>query len=252
MATFNAAYQGEWIKLISRRKYIVFFVLGLTICVGWALLGHAAAQWLGHYSGLWVNLVPTPIGALPFFLRVLMPLIIFMATTDLITTEANQGSIKASLYRPITRWKLYGAKLLAILTYVMVYLMAVFMALSFVSFLFASRFTFGDVTLAWAAYLLSVPPLAVLIAFAGLVALFSRSSTLVMFLLMAIYGMLYIIPLIFPVLFQALFTSYLGWHRFWIGIIPSPWRLVHMTVVLASYGVAFFMAGSLLFDRQEY
>ena len=92
----------------------------------------------------------------------------------------------------------------------------------------------------------------VLIAFAALVALMGRSGTLTMFVLIALYVAMNILPLVFPVLSELLFTSYLGWYRLWIGVFPAASRLMHMVLVVFGYGAVFFTAGSLLFDRKEY
>jgi ABC-2 type transport system permease protein len=73
-----------------------------------------------------------------------------------------------------------------------------------------------------------------------------------MFLLLLSYLVLSALPIIFPVLSEMLFTSYLGWYKLWVGILPDPAKLLHMLLIVAAYGTAFFTAGSLLFDRKEY
>jgi len=73
-----------------------------------------------------------------------------------------------------------------------------------------------------------------------------------MFLLLMLYILLSVLPVFFPVLTEILFTSYLGWHRLWIGALPAAGRLVHMLLIVLGYGVVFSTAGSLLFDRKGY
>ncbi|MCL2397777.1 MAG: ABC transporter permease subunit [Defluviitaleaceae bacterium] len=252
MTAFCASYRNELIKLLRRKKYIVFLAIGVLICIIWAALGGAMSGFIGRMGHLTINLTPTPMGALSFFLQLLIPLLIFMGATDLITVEGAEGTMKGMICRPAERWKLYTGKLLAIMTYVAIYLACVFVVSAILSQVFGRPLGAGELFAAFAAYMLTIPPLAVLAAFAALVALMGRSGTLTMLLLIAAYLAMSVLPIIFPVLAQLLFTSYLGWHRLWIGALPQGARLVHIITILLGYGTVFFVAGSLIFERKEY
>ena len=254
MAAFIASYRNEWHKLMQRKKYIVFFCLGIGFYLGWALLAYLAATFLRRYgvASLALVLSPTPMGVLTLFIQVLIPFLIFMGLTDLITVEGADSTMKAMLCRPVERWKLYAAKIAAVWTYAGVYLAGAFVV-SVLSYQILGRgLSFGDFFVALASYVLTLVPLAVLACFAALVALFGRSGTLTMLLLLLSYMVLRVAPLFFPLLNEILFTSFLGWHRLWIGALPAASRLVHMLVIVFGYGTVFFMAGTLLFDRKEY
>jgi len=253
MTAFSAAYKNETYKLLSRKKYIVFLVIGIVICVGWALLGGVVLSDLSMRSaGFMVNLAPTPMGVLPFFLQIMLPLLIFMAVADLITTEEAEHTMKAMICRPVERWKLYTGKLLAIATYVGTYLGCIFVVSTVLNLMFGRGMDVGEIFSAFVAYALTMLPLFVLISFSALVALMGRSSALVMLLLIASYLAMNVLPVFFPLLSELLFTSYLGWYRIWIGVLPAASRMLHMLLVVFGYGVVFFMAGSLVFDGKEY
>jgi len=252
MTALFAAYRGELNKLLRRRKYIVFLVLGVLICVVWAVLGGILSGLAGRHGGVFISLTPTPMGALPFFLQALIPLFIFMGVTDLITVESAEQTMRAMLYCPVERWKLYTGKLLAVMTYAVMYLASVFIVSVALSQTFGRGLSLESIFTAFAAYALTVVPLAVLAAFAAMVALLGRSSTLTMLILVVFYLAMSALPLIFPIFSEILFTSFLGWHRIWIGTLPSFARLVRMLVIVLGYGVVFYTAGSLLFDRKEY
>jgi len=253
MTALLAAYKNETTKLLRRKKYIVFLIIGIVICVGAALVGGVVLSDLSMRSaGFIVNLAPTPMGVLPFFLQIMLPLLIFMAATDLITTEEAEHTMKAMICRPVERWKLYTSKLLAITSYVVVYLGCIFVVSTVLNLIFGRGMDVGEIFLAFMAYALTVLPLFVLISFSALVALLGRSGTLVMLVLIVTYLAMHVLPLFFPILSELLFTSYLGWHRIWIGVLPAAPRLLHMSLVVFGYGVVFFMAGSLVFDRKEY
>ena len=252
MTTFLAAYLNETDKIIRRKKYIVFLIIGVAICLAWAIVGSLISRVIGQHTSLFVVLTPTPMGVLPFFLQILLPLLIFMGVTDLITTEGAEHTMKAMICRPVERWKLYTAKLSAVMTYVALYLGCVFIVSTVLNQVFGRNLGADAIVRALASYALTIPTLAVLAAFAAFVALLGRSGSLVMFLLVVIYLLMSVLPVFFPILSELLFTSYLGWYRLWIGVLPGASRLIHMLVIVAGYGVVFFMAGSLVFDRKEY
>ncbi|MCL2576790.1 MAG: ABC transporter permease [Defluviitaleaceae bacterium] len=252
MTAIRAAYRNERDKVLFRKKYIVFLIIGIIISVVLTMLGTLATGIFARWSGFTINLAPSPTGILPLFSHMIIPLLIFMASADLFTAESADRTMKAMICRPIARWKLYSAKLLAIVTYAVVYL-ACILVVSTVFNLFTGRvLSVGEFFTTLISYALTVFPLTVLAAFAIFVALFGRSSTLTMFLLVIIYLALNVLTFIFPVLFNMLFTSYLSWHRMWVGALPGASRLIHALAIVGGYGVAFFMAGSLIFDKKEY
>jgi len=252
MAVFLASYHNEWDKLMRRRKYTVFLCIGLGICLIWAVLGQLLSAFISNQGGITFSFAPTPMGALPLFLQVLVPFLLFMGATDLITVEGNDQTMKAMICRPIERWKLYTSKLLALMTYAAIYLGCVFVLCTLLNQLFGRPLSFGGVMTALASYALTLVPLAVLASFAALVALMGRSGSLTMFLLLLTYLFLNILPLFIPVLSEMLFTSYLGWYRLWVGALPGASKMIQMLATVLGYGVVFFTAGSLIFDRKEY
>jgi len=252
MKAFYAALLNETHKLVRRKKYIAFLIIGVAICVLWAVLGGIASGFIGQHAGIFAVLTPTPMGVLPFFLQIMLPLLIFMGVTDLITTEGAEHTMKAMICRPVERWKLYAAKITAVVVYVGFYLCCVFVVSAILNQVLGRALSSDAILRAFASYALTIPPLAVLTAFAAFVALFGRSSSLAMFLLVVMYLAMSVLPVFFPILSELLFTSFLGWHRLWIGVTPGATRMLHMLAIVVGYGVVFFMAGSLVFDRKEY
>jgi len=252
MSAFLAAYSGELSKLLKRKKYIVFLIIGVVICLLWAVIGSALSGLIGRHGGIFISLAPTPMGALPFFLQILIPLLIFMSATDLITSEGAEHTMKAIICRPVERWKLYASKILAIMTYVAIYLSTIFILSTILNRILGRPLGSFEIFTAFASYALTLPTLAVLASFAALIALMGRSSTLTMLVLVVLYLGMSVLPIIFPIFGELLFTSYIGWHRLWIGARPATSRLIHMLIIVFGYGAVFFTAGSLLFERKEY
>jgi len=252
MKYFFASTKNEWNKLMSRKKYFVFLFIGIAICLLWAAIGQLVANFARAQVGIAIVLTPSPMGMLPFFLQLFVPFLIFMAMTDLITVEGADNTMKAMLSRPIERWKLYFSKILAVVAYSGFYLACIFVVTAVLNQIFGRPLGVSEFFAALASYALTLVPLAILASFAALVALFGKSGTLTMFILLFAYLLMNVAPLFLPVLSEMLFTSYLSWHRLWIGAFPGTTRLIHMLLIVGGYGVVFFTAGSLLFERKEY
>ena len=252
MTAFLASYRNECDKLLNRKKYIVFLCIGLGLCLIWTLLGHLLTNFIKQQGGLSLIFTPTPMGALSFFLQIFIPFLMFMGVTDLITVEGAEKTMKAAICCPVERWKLYASKILAVVTYAAAYLTCVFVICAVLTQISGKPLGASELLIALASYALTLIPLAILASFAALIALFGRSGTLTMFLLILIYILLNVLPIFFPVLTEMLFTSYLSWYRLWIGALPGATKLLHMIIIVFGYGTVFFTAGSLIFDRKEY
>ena len=252
MSAFFASYRNELDKLSARKKYLVFLCIGLGVCLIWAALGQLLTGLIRQQGGYTLNFAPTPMGALPFFLQILIPFLMFMGVTDLITVEGADNTMKAMIYRPLERWKLYFSKILAVVTYAAVYLACVFFVCAVLNQIFGRPLRAYELFIALVSYALTLVPLAILASFAALIALLGRSGTLTMFLLLIMYLILSALPVFFPILTEMLFTSYLGWYKLWVGALPGAMKMIHMLLIVFGYGVAFFTAGSLLFERKGY
>ena len=247
-----ASYRNEWDKLMSRKKYIVFLIIGLALCLIWTGIGNLITGFIRSQGGVFFNMTATPMGALPFFLQAMVPFLMFMGISDLLTIECAENTMKAIVCRPVERWKLYASKILAVLTYAALYLICVFMLTAILNQAFGNPLGIFELLTALLSYALTLIPLAILACFAALIALLGRSGTLTMFILLISYILLSILPVFIPILSEMLFTSYLYWYRLWVGFLPDATKLIHMLLIVLAYGVTFFTAGSLLFDKKEY
>jgi len=251
MSAFLAAWRNECEKLRRRKKYTVFLFAGIAICIIWTLLGRLLASFIRMQSGYSFVFTPTPMGALPFFLQIFVPFLMFMASADLLSAEA-ENTMKSAICRPVERWKLYASKILAVEAYAAAYLTCIFFVCAALTQVFGKPLAISELATAFASYALTLVPLAILASFAALVALLGHSGSLTMFLLILLYTAMNALTMIFPALTEMLFTSYLNWYRLWIGALPGASKLFHMLVIVFGYGAVFFTAGSLIFDRKEY
>lgn len=115
--------KSELYKLITKKKYIVITIIGALVCIlrlgGSVLIAKVSGGELVIKS----NLIMEMIG---FVTDILIPIIIFMAVTDLFASEVQEDTLKASLMRPLTRFKVMTSKSIAAFVLGCAALMAMF------------------------------------------------------------------------------------------------------------------------------
>lgn len=248
------AVANEWRKLILHKKYIVLLVIGTLLGLIWSLTGRLLSISLNALVGtnyLWdFNSVPT--SSLSMFSQVYLPLMIFMAVSDLFASEYNDLTIKASLLRPVVRWKLYTAKLCAIMIYIAGFLGVVFVVNMTAGIIVGGVDSFAVVLRSLLAFAVTLVPLAVLACFAALASQIIKSGSLMMFLMILSMLLLTALPLLLPFTQNMLFTSFLGWYRMFTGSLPMLGSVINYIITLLASGAVFYLAGSLVFERKDF
>jgi ABC-2 type transport system permease protein len=239
------AMRAELLKIFWRKKYCALLVVNAALCALIGLLGAASAE----VGSVTLRLPNTAFSALAFFCTLMLPLVIFMLSTDLYTQEFESKSIKGVLARPISRLSAYLAKSLAILAYVAISLGALFL-ISAAFQIYSGRDT-ASLLNAFFSYALSLVPMAAFVATAAFIAVLIPNSTLAMFLSVAAYAACAVAGVMWGEAGAALYTSYIGWYKLWIGQ-GAPARHVATTFLLLLSHITLFSAfGYLLFDRKD-
>ncbi len=244
MKMFRATLACELRKLAARKKFIVFLVLEMLIC-GIVMLVELAVEKVSGFT-VALNLRMLLLG---FFISAYIPLIGFMACCDLFTTEANDGSLRAALLRPASRFKVFLAKVLAVYIVAAIYLAALFLVSTVLELAFGSGF--DGLLASLASYALDAIPLAVIILMAALFNQLVRSPTLAMLICMVGTLALHIINFIWPQFGAMLFTSYSQWHNLFIGAALPFGALMLKIGMMVGYGILFFSGGYYLFERKD-
>lgn len=252
MRTFNASLQNELMKIFTRKKFFVLLIIEIIICViagGVSfLIGKASAGSISA-SLMFSNM---PMTMLAFFIQIYIPLMVFMASCDLFTGEVQDGTIRASFMRPVSRFKLFTSKVTAIAIMAVLFLATLFILTTIMKML-------GGVQMASAtgiidsffAYSLDIVPLIVLILFAAMINQFLNSTSLSIVLCVIIYLGLYVLGIIVPQSSVLLFTGYSQWHNLWLGITLPFMSMVSKIGLLIGYGLVFGCIGYYLFERKE-
>lgn len=194
-----------------------------------------------------------PIWVLGFFTSVILPLFIFMWSADSFAGEIEDQSLKIALLRPLTRFKVYLSKNIAIVVCVLFTLLIVFI-FSELAGLFLAIMGKGFLTnlvRSLSAYILAVVPLLTITVLAGFLAQLVRSSSGVLAISVLVYIIAKVLPIISPGLANLTLAAYTNWHLLWLT--PSiSWNVINqaLMVMLASC-LIFFPIGYFLFDRKD-
>jgi len=248
MSAFSGSIKNEYIKLASRKKYIVFLIIEAIICICVMLVQTAANKALS--GSVVVQISNMAMGMLTFFIQVYIPLVVFMACSDLFSAEMQDNSIKAILMRPVSRFKIFFSKTLAIVLFAAQYLVALLLITSVLEVI--SGGSIRDFWLNLGAYLLDIIPLTVLVLMAVFINQFTKSSSLTMFLCIIIYAILYVLGIIFPTASGLFFTGYMQWHKLWLGFTIPFSAMLSKIGILFGYGLVFAGAGFYLFDKRDF
>lgn len=241
------ALKNELIKLFSKKKYIVLLIIALLICAGREGMNLILSK-LTHTDIKSANMI---MEMFPFFAEVYVPLVVFMAVCDLLSSEMHDLTIKASLLRPVTRFKLLSAKMLS--SFIMGAVFYVFI----LAVCAAMQGVFGELTASYlfkstAAYLIDLVPLFVLVLFAALINMLCKTPTLSMFMTIVGYAVLKYCNYFSPILNSMLFTSYMQWHKLWIGSIIPFGALFTKVCIIVGTSLLLYTSDYILFDKKEY
>ena len=248
MKSFLANFSGELKKLSLKKKYFVFMIISVCVCIGFALVSLLIANFAKADATEFIGNMPTTI--LPAFMQLIMPLIAIMAVCDLFSSEYQDNSIKSVLVRPVTRVKVYSAKVLAVFSLCVTFVLCVFAGAAVCDLVILGN-TDG-ILHSMLAYLLDTIPLFVIILMAALINQFTKGSTSAMFLCIIIYILAKIGGMFIPVLDSLLFTGYLQWHKLWLGIMLPPATLLAKCSLMLGYGITLFSIGYCMFLNREF
>ena len=103
-----------------------------------------------------------------------------------------------------------------------------------------------------AAYIIDLVPLFVLVLFAVLINMLCKTPTLSMFMTIVGYAILKYCNYFSPILNNMIFTSYMQWHKLWIGSMIPVSALVTKISILVGTALLLYTSDFILFDKKEY
>lgn len=246
MSTYLLNTKKEFSKLLYRKKYIVFLIIGVAIVA----LRFGAGALITRFTGGSVVLKSNiALELLRLVAEFFVPIIAFMGAADLFSTQQREDTLKADFMRPVTRFKLLLSKTTAIMIMCAIYFMAFFLVCAVVQGI--SGAGFKHMPHAFLAYLLDLVPLVNIVLLAVLVNLISPSPSMAMLLSLVAYALLKYCSYFVGNVSQLLFTSYSLWHNLWIGSgLPFGAIAWKLGVIFGSM-LILFSVSCIMFDRKE-
>ncbi|NLP44540.1 MAG: ABC transporter permease subunit [Peptococcaceae bacterium] len=250
MAVFRAALVNELEKLWKKRKALLAIILSFAVIVVGQLLV------VGIRSGWGIRGVGSlefPILVLSVVINTILPLFTALLAIDCFSGEFSNNAIRFSLTRPVSRFKIFSAKVAAIALFIMANLLLLLLLSSLAGFLFnANSASLASYFKTILAYLASFFPLFVLALGIILLANTLKSGTTVFFASVLIFLLFKGLGFVFPQFSILLPTSLLDWYHLWLANNFPLAKIVRGFLHLLGYAIIFFTAGYYFFEKKEF
>lgn len=249
MAGFKAVFLNEIEKLYRKKKAVVIVVISLFAIV----LGQLIV--LGIRSGLGLGVVSSaefPLLVLSLFNNTILPLFAALVTIDIFSGEFSHNTMKIAFTRPVSRLKIFIAKISAVAFFVLVNLLVVMVLSTLTGLIFnPSSASLGAVCRIIVSYLVTLIPIMVLVLFIVLLTNIFRSGTAVFFVTLLVFIACKVLGVVFSQYTNLFITSLLNWYVIWIGENIPVLKALRQFFILLGYGIMFFTAGYYLFDKKD-
>ena len=250
MAVFQAALINELEKLYKKKKVLVAILLSLAVIV----IGQLAIVGVRSGFGLrGAGSVEFPMLVLSVVVNTVLPLFIALIAIDSFSGEFSQNTMRITLTRPISRFKVYLAKITAILLFILGALLLLLAFSMLAGFIFNTNSASPDsVARTVFSYIVSVLPLIILALGIVLLANVLKSGIAVFFVAILIFLAFKVLGVIFSQYSSLLLTTQLDWYNlFLVNSFPFEKILRQFFIMLGS-GMMLFTAGFYLFDKKEF
>ncbi len=250
MNILQANFINEIQKMFLKSKVLACFIISAIIPVGIALLIALLHNKVGVLA---VGPAGFPVFILGLFTSVLLPLFIFMWAADIFAGELGEGNLKIVLVRPISRFKIYLSKIMA-LGLSIILLLAIILIFTLISGIFlggsGSDYLVG-LGSGLKAYLAATVPMISLAIAAAFIAQFFKSSSGALTTSIFVYIAARVLPVVLPSASKVLLFSYTNWHSMWLGSLAAPEKLLYAFLIMLSSSIILFTSGYYLFDTKE-
>ncbi len=250
MAVFQAALVNELEKLYKKKKVLLAVLLSLGIIV----LGQLAIVVVRSGFGVrGAGSVEFPILVLSVVVNTILPLFTALVAIDSFSGEFSYNSMRITLTRPVSRFKIFSAKIMAVGAFILANLLLLLVFSLLAGFLFnvnsATLGGFGGIVLS---YLVTLLPMFVLALLIVLLANIFRSGVAVFFASILVFIVLKVLGVIFSRYSSLFVTSLLDWYNLWLANSLPLGKLLREFLLMVGYAVMLFTAGFYLFDKKEF
>lgn len=249
MGTFKTAFINEIEKMYKKKKALVVVIISLLVIVIGQLMVIGIKNGFGimPFSG-----TVFPVTVLSMFVNTILPLFTALVAIDIFSGEFSQNTMKIAMLRPVTRLKLFSAKIAAIAFFVLANLIFVLILSLLTGLVFKSAsasFT-GVIMVLWS-YVVTLFPVMALALVIVFLSNLLKNGTAVFFLSVIVFIVFKGLGIAFPRYSSFFITSMLDWYDLW-SIYPLPvFQILREFLIIAGYAIMFFTAGYYLFDKKD-
>jgi len=182
-----------------------------------------------------------------------LPLFTALVAIDSFSGEFTQHTMRITLTRPVSRFKIFSAKITAIMLFILGALLLLLVFSVLAGFIFntnsATLDSFGRTIFS---YIVSLLPMLVLALGIVLLANIFKSGIAVFFVSIIIFLTLKVLGLIFSQYSSILLTTQLDWYNlFLVNSFPFA-KIVRQFLIMLGSGMMLFTTGFYLFDKKEF
>jgi ABC-2 type transport system permease protein len=250
MAVFQAALVNELEKLYKKKKATVAILLSLAIIVVGQLVILAVRSGFGLRGA---GSVEFPMLVLSVVVNTILPLFTALVAIDSFSGEFSQNIIRTTLTMPVSRFKIFTAKITAIAVFILVNLLLLLIFSFLAGVLFnVNSFTFGGFAGTVLAYLVTLIPMLVLALGTVLIANIFKSGTSVFFASILAFILLKVLGMVLSRYSSLFVTSLLEWYNLWLASSFPIGKILRQLLIMVGYAIMLFTAGFYLFDKKEF
>ncbi|NJD03397.1 MAG: ABC transporter permease [Ruminiclostridium sp.] len=250
MEAFKAALLNEIEKLLRKKKLVAIFAISLVLIVLGQLIVLAVRSQLGLRSASGLNFATL---SLSVFANTILPLYTALIAIDMFTGEYSHNTMKIALVCPISRFKLFSAKIAVIAAFIPVNLLIVMILSTVTGLVFATATpTLQEFAGVLASYLVTVLPVLVLAIITVFTANILNSSTAALFLVIISFIAFKALGYVFYQYSSLFATSMLDWYKLWIADRFPLMKILRMFFIMTGYAIMFFMAGYHIFEKRDF
>ena len=250
MAVFQAALINEIEKLYKKKKVMVAILISFAVIV----IGQLIIVGMRTGFGLrGVGSVEFPILVLSVVVNTILPLLTALVAIDCFSSEFSNNMMRVTLTRPVSRFKIFTAKVTTIVIFILFNLSVLFIFSLLAGFLFnANSATATGLFKIVLSYGVSLIPMVVLALGIILLANIFKNGTSVFFVSILGFLICKAGAVLFSQYSSLFITSQLDWYNLWLASSFPLGRIGHQLLIMLGYGIMFFTAGYYLFDKKEY
>lgn len=250
MAVFQAALVNEIEKLYKKKKALVAILLTLAVII----IGQLAIVGVRNGFGLrGAGSVEFSMLVLSAVVNAILPLFTALVAIDSFSGEYSQNSMRITLTRPISRFKIFSAKITAIVLFILATLVLLLIFSMLVGLVFnTNSATLDSLVRTVYSYIVSLFPMVVLALGIVLLANLFKSGISVFFAAILVFIVLKVLGVLFSQYSSLFITTQLDWYNlFLVNSLPLG-KIVRQFMIMLGSGIMLFTAGFYLFDKREF